>query len=328
MSLIRKIVNLLHMKRSFIFVYILNTVLLVLISYVFYGVREIAYPFIVSFFLLTVYLIFAAFGHFKWERKLEQAKLGPQVEVDETDVRDRLFFTPIQAIHDRYNADIFQITVAVKERNMLFSQWIHNMKASVSVIALALESPSKEALPDIQEENDRLKQNLEECLNVLRLDDFSRDYMPEKVNLHKVVTEAINAKKRDFIYRGVYPKLDVDECAQVYTDEKWCGYMLEQVLSNAIKYSRKEGKVFIGSEHREDRILLYVRDEGIGIDPEDLPRVFDPFFTGRNGREHRFSTGIGLYMVQHIARKLGHDVAIESEKGAGTKITLSFLAKM
>jgi signal transduction histidine kinase len=198
------------------------------------------------------------------------------------------------------------------------------MKVSISIIALASETGTEEALRDIREENGKLTQNLEECLNLLRLEDFSRDYRPERVNLHRLVTKAINARRRDFIYRGVYPQIAVDESLEVCTDEKWCGSMLEQVLSNAVKYSDKGGTVTVASGMTEGNVLLTVQDRGVGIEPEDLPRVFEPFFTGRNGRDYRAATGIGLYMVKHTADRLGHSVRLDSQRGSGTQVTITF----
>ncbi|MBQ4898302.1 sensor histidine kinase [Paenibacillus sp. Marseille-P2973] len=327
MSLIRMLADFLSLKKGMIFVYVLNTVLLLFLSYVFYDVNDIMYPLLVSCFILFIYLVISGTGYFKLCVKLQDCK-SPQMELDESKVLDKLLFGKINEIHEQYNARIYELKSSVKERNTLFSQRIHNMKGSVSIIALASEQGSQQAMEDIQEENGKLMANLEECLNVLRLDDFSRDYFPERVSLHRVATRAINARKKDFIYQGVYPKVEIDEALHVYTDEKWCGYMLEQVLSNAVKYSHREGLVTVRSEVKGDRVLLTVQDNGIGICPEELPRVFDPFFTGRNGREVRSATGIGLYMVKYIAQRLGHGVSMESNKGAGSMFTISFLAKM
>ncbi|WP_181873024.1 sensor histidine kinase [Fontibacillus phaseoli] len=326
--MIQVIVNMLRINKGMIFVYVLNTVLLVFLSYIFYDVNDIMYPVLVSSFILAIYLAISGVGLYRVSGKLNECRTSPQVELDESNVLDKHLFGTINDIHEQYNTMIYELRSSVKERNTLFSQWIHNMKGSISIIGLAAEQGSQQAIEDIKEENGKLMRNLEECLNLLRLDDFSRDYLPARVNLHLIATKAINARKKDFIYQGVYPKVEIDEGLEVFTDEKWCGYMLEQVLSNAIKYSHRKGLVTIRSEVNEDRVLLIIQDNGIGINPEELPRVFDPFFTGRNGREHRSATGIGLYMVKYIAQRLGHGVSMESHKGIGSTFAISFLAKM
>lgn len=324
MSLITRTLELLRLKKGMVLLYLLNTMLLILMSYVFYDVNDILYPLSVSLFLLVVYLSVAVLRLYRFTDKLADSRLSPHLEVNAADAADRLIFGTINEIHDEYNSRIYRLGSSAKERSRLFSQWIHNMKVSVSIIDLAAERGSEEALQDIREENGKLARSLEECLNMLRLEEFQRDYRPEKVKLHGVVTKAINARRREFIYSGVYPKIAVGEELEVYTDEKWSSFMLEQVLSNAVKYSHKGGTVSISGWVAGGGVLLTVRDEGIGIDPEDVPRVFEPFFTGKNGREYRSATGIGLYMVKYTADKLGHTVKLESQRGRGTEVTLTF----
>lgn len=202
------------------------------------------------------------------------------------------------------------------------------MKTSVTVIGLACEKSSlsidfKSCINDIEDENNILKKNLEECLNILRVDDFSRDYIINSCNLNELVNIVVNSKKRDFIYKGVYPKVNIDKDIYVYTDRKWFEYMLGQIISNSIKYSND--KVEISAKNNiNNTIELLIKDNGIGISKEDLPRVFDPFFTGSNGRRERSATGIGLYMVKVISKKLGHSIEIESEFKYGTSVKITF----
>ncbi|RUT42844.1 HAMP domain-containing histidine kinase [Paenibacillus anaericanus] len=328
MSLIQWVAKLLHLNKGFLMIYFINTFVLILISYLLHGVQELWYPLTVSLFILLVYLTFAGVRLYIFTTKLEESITSPQIDVNVLDHNDLLIFGTINEIHDQYNHKIYQMNNSFKERNSLFSQWIHNMKVSISIIGLAADKGSSDAIEDIKAENQKLRQNLEECLNVLRLDDFSRDYLPEKTNLHQLVTQVINDKKRDFIYQEIYPKVSIDEQLEVYTDSKWCSYMLEQILSNAIKYSAKKQHITIKSVMDLGAISLVIQDNGVGIDPEDLPRIFDPFFTGKNGRNDSSATGIGLYMVKYISNKLGHDISVSSQKEIGTEVTLAFLTKV
>jgi len=205
------------------------------------------------------------------------------------------------------------------------------MKTSITVIDLACEKDeltngSNKSIEDIKEENSILKKNLEECLNVLRLDDFSRDYITTSCNLREIVNTVVNSKKRDFIYKGVFPTVSINDDINIYTDKKWCIYMLEQIIANAIKYSedKKGKKIEIGAVRNSEYIELLIKDEGIGISKEDLPRVFEPFFTGNNGRKERSSTGIGLYMVKIIVKKLGHGISLASQVDNGTEFKIVF----
>lgn len=335
MSLIKLIINVIKVKKSALSAYIINTAILVVFYYLIFNSREVFYPISISLFILMIYLSIEIFGFYKLNNKLNEAKISPEIEVNNSDIEERMIFNSINHIHSDYHNRLYKMKSQYKDRNTLFSQWIHNMKTSITVIDLAcekatLDNSSKDSLQDVIDENRKLKTNLEECLNILRLDDFSRDYIPEKVNLNKIVFAVVNSKKRDFIYRGVYPKVEIDKNIEVLTDKKWCSYMIEQILANAIKYSPKhENKnIYITLRTNKDEIILMIKDEGIGIDTEDVPRVFEPFFTGNNGRNDRSATGIGLYMVKFISQKLNHKVGISSNKGQGTEARISFLSKL
>lgn len=335
MSLARILIDLLKVNKRFIIVYSINTGLLVLLIYLLTGFEEFVYPISVSFFILFVYLLYEAIKFYKLRMKMEDAKCSPRIVYDETNLEEQLIFNLTNNIHDYYHRHLYELNSQFKERNTLFSQWIHNMKVSIAVIDLAYEkgahtNPELEFLEDIKEENEKLKVNLEECLNVLRLDDFSRDYIPEKVNVHSMVINVVNSKKRDFIYRGIFPKVEIDQSLEVYTDLKWCSYVIDQIVSNAIKYSapQQNKTVTIKANKKGEEVILIVKDKGVGIAKEDLPRVFETFFTGSNGRINESATGIGLYMVKYISKKLGHTVSIASQKGEGTEVMLSFLTKV
>ncbi|MEH6940873.1 sensor histidine kinase [Bacillus sp. JJ722] len=335
MSLKQVAVNFLKVKLGFIITYCINTTILVALIYLTSGFTEFIYPITVSLFILLVYLLFAGMNFLSFTKKLEDAKSSPNLSIDSLKVEDRVIFTATNDIHNEYHTKLFKLNSIFKERNALFSQWIHNMKVSIAIIDLAYEKgtsqhPQEDYLEDIKEENEKLKINLEESLNVLRLDEFSRDYIPEKLSLQRLVLDVINMQKRDFIYQGVFPKVKVDESIEVLTDSKWCKYILKQIISNAVKYSPyQESKiVMISATKNEDSVELEIQDEGIGIAATDLPRVFDPFFTGENGRTHESATGIGLYMVKTISKSLGHQISITSIEGKGTKVKLSFLSKV
>ena len=159
---------------------------------------------------------------------------------------------------------------------------------------------------------------LEMILNYMRLDSPSTDFVFRKCDLDDMIKQAIRKYAAQFVRRKVALSRE-DTHAEVVTDEKWLVFVLEQVLSNAIKYTAA-GDIFIYLENG----CLTVKDTGIGILPEDLPRIFDKGYTGYNGRSDKKASGIGLYLVQKILHKLGHKILVESEPGAGTTVKLLF----
>ena len=328
MFLIELIIKVAKVKFRDLTAFTINTLIILLFYFLFFKDSEIVYPLMLSGFIMVVYFIIEVVKYREFLEKLNDSKKSPNYKVSDLSSNEEEVLNTINEIHSDYLKQIYELNGQISDRNMLFSQWIHNMKTSVTVIGLACEKSSlsmnfKSCIDDIEDENNILKKNLEECLNILRVDDFSRDYIINSCNLNELVNIVVNSKKRSFIYKGVYPKVNIDKDIYVYTDRKWLEYILGQIISNSIKYSND--KVEVSAKNNiNNTIELLIKDNGIGISKEDLPRVFDPFFTGSNGRKERSATGIGLYMVKIISKKLGHNIEIESELEYGTSVKITF----
>lgn len=200
-------------------------------------------------------------------------------------------------------------------------QWVHQMKTPLSVIHLLLQDDDDPKSESVREEVDRLKRGLETILYLARLDRFEQDFLIEPVNLRTLAQEAVAENKRLFIRNQVYPELQIDEHWSAESDDKWLSFVLNQLLVNAVRYSAgKSSKVTIRAYERGSQVVLEVQDYGIGIPREDIRRVFQPYFTGENGRKYAESTGMGLYLVKEICGKLNHAVELESMVDAGTTV--------
>lgn len=233
------------------------------------------------------------------------------------------------------------------------NRWAHAMKTPVSVIDLLVQQ-SRETISleeartffeSIQEENERIAHGLDMMLGVARQERFSVDLFPEQVNLAELTREVINKHKKEFIRYAVYPRIEVSaKSACVETDRKWTAFVIEQLLSNAIKYTRvasqdTDKKLLIRIEDKRraeadtdvhvdaNAVMLTVEDYGVGIPEHDLPRIFDPFFTGENGRLAPEATGMGLFLANRICRELGHALTVRSKQGQGTAMTIAFSTK-
>jgi two-component system, OmpR family, sensor histidine kinase YxdK len=206
------------------------------------------------------------------------------------------------------------------------NQWVHQMKTPISVIHLSIQDiEDDELLESIDEELDRLKKGLEMVLFSSRLDEFERDFHVEMINLCSLIRGLTSNQKRLFIRNRVYPELSIEPSLVVTSDEKWLSFVISQLMTNAVRYTVDKGKKIIFRGIQDGRkTVLEVIDEGVGIPKSDLPRVFDPYFTGENGREFQESTGMGLYLVKQICEKLGHHVEIESDVRLGTIVRIIF----
>ena len=203
--------------------------------------------------------------------------------------------------------------------------WTHQVKTPISAIKLLLEG---EGFHDrdsylLREELFKIDQYVEMALNFQRLEGIASDLVLQEYDLHSLVKQAVMKYSVLFINRGL--GLELEEIRQkVVTDEKWFVFCVEQLLSNSIKYT-PQGKIIIkgeGAKEPEKKALLIIEDTGIGICPEDLPRIFDRGFTGHNGRLEKKSTGIGLYLCRRIFTHLGISAKVESQEGKGTKVVL------
>ncbi|AJC25546.1 MULTISPECIES: two-component system sensor histidine kinase YxdK [Bacillus] len=209
------------------------------------------------------------------------------------------------------------------------NQWVHQVKTPLSVINLIIQEEDEPVFEQIKKEVRQIEFGLETLLYSSRLDLFERDFKVEAVSLSELLQSVIQSYKRFFIQYRVYPKMDIRDDHQIYTDAKWLKFAIGQVVTNAVKYSAgKSDRLELNVFRDEDRTVLEVKDYGVGIPSQDIKRVFDPYYTGENGRRFQESTGIGLHLVKEITGKLNHTVDISSSPGEGTSVRFSFLTKM
>lgn len=202
--------------------------------------------------------------------------------------------------------------------------WVHQIKTPIAAMRLLLQERSDEI--DVSAEQDemfRIEQYVEMLLHYMQLEAEPSDFVFQRVRLDTVVREAIHKYARLFIRK----KLSVEYTPvsiEVLSDEKWLLFAVEQILSNAVKYT-EHGKISIYCEQTEDGLpVLVIADTGIGIRAEDLPRVCDRGYTGYNGHEDKHSTGIGLYFTRSVLNRLACRLVLESEPDAGTKVKIVF----
>ena len=198
-----------------------------------------------------------------------------------------------------------------------FTLWAHQIKTPIAAMSLILQGLQSDLSRNIHAELFRIEQYVEMVLGYLRLDSENTDFVIREYALDDIVRQVVRKYAPLFIRKRISLHLSSIDL-QVLTDEKWLCFAIEQVLSNALKYT-PHGEISIFTE---GNAILVIQDSGIGIAPEDLPRVFEKGYTGLNGRSDKRATGIGLYLTRRILRRLGHDIEIESELGRGTAVRI------
>ena len=202
--------------------------------------------------------------------------------------------------------------------------WVHEIKTPIASAHLIIENNPNEMTRNIHDEMKKIEDYIEQVLYYSRSNNVSKDYIIKEVSLADLVRRVIKKNARDFISKGISVDLEHLE-GTVYSDGKWLEFMVNQVIGNAVKYSRESnGKVTISAVKNENNTVLTIEDNGMGIIEKDLNRVFEKGFTGENGRKLGKSTGIGLYLCKKLAEQLGLGLTLTSEMGKGTKVTIIF----
>ena len=198
-----------------------------------------------------------------------------------------------------------------------YTLWVHQIKTPIAAMDLLLQAGPDRAT-EMEIELQKIAQYVDMVLQYLRLDSTDKDLVLQRCQLDAVVRQTVRKYAKLFILKKI--QLVFQETKwEVLSVEKWLCFLLEQLLSNALKYTPEGGKISIFLEGETN---LVIADTGIGIAPEDLPRVFEKGFTGNNGRMDKKATGIGLYLCRRVTNLLGHTISIASEPGVGTQVLL------
>lgn len=279
----------------------------------------ILYPLILT---IVIGLIVCGFDCFFFIRKHEQLTQTP----DELPVPKNLIEEDYQQIIKLMGEEtkMAEQKASADYTDMVeyYTVWAHQIKTPIASMRLNLQSEDTESARKLMGDLNRIEAYVEMVLTFLRLDSNNTDYVIKEYDLDEIIRPAIRKFSRDFILKKL--KLEYEPVNfRTITDSKWLSFIIEQVISNAVKYT-SEGSVRI---YMNVPGILCIEDTGIGISEEDLPRIFENGYTGFNGREDKRASGIGLYLCKRISDNLGHKIYAESKVGEGTKIFLDMRAK-
>lgn len=274
-----------------------------------------SYALLLALPLLALFLLFRYRSTLRAVRERNTEEAEP-LSLEAEAYRDALEEARVAHIRELNDAHAKQ-----KEYYDFIVSWFHEIKTPISVLRLMQQTELDPR--GVEEEVARIEHYVDQALYYAKLDSFNQDYEIVNCDLAQLTKEAVKAHAKSFISRKVRIRLDVPETI-VQTDPKWLLFIVNQLLSNGLKYAGENGEIAISTATTADEKLLVVRDDGIGIIAADVPRVFNRGFTGANGRTHAKSTGMGLYLAQELARKLGHYVTCESVPGEYAAFSVHF----
>lgn len=290
---------------------------------------DIFYPMLINFFLLSAFLCLDSFTYFQSNRSCLQLLQDEEVNWIPLTEEQKVLYQLVQRQQQQHSKQFYQLQAQQQERLYFLSHWMHHLKAPISTMQLLTHPPSfhrniEKNLQTIRTVNQKMNHAIEQALTMLRIDRFEKDVELKSVNIVEVVQQQIDALAEEWEQHRLVPEFVPEETALfVATDLKWNAIILQQCMHNAIKYSTREhAKVQFNISATNDEIALAITDEGIGIPAYDMEYVFEPFFTGENGRKIANASGIGLYLCKKIADYLNHRVTISSDVGKGTTVTI------
>ncbi len=322
---------LLYLKQNTIFI-ALGIISLIIFTSVFFlyslPLEPILYAVLLTFaFIAAVYMLcFIKFykRHMALKEIMDNICVSDYKFPDTLSIIEEDYQELIKKI-DRHRLDV------INEKNKSYSNmldyytiWVHQIKTPISAMRLILQSEKSDINDELLEQLFKTEQYVEMVLQYIRLENLNSDLMFKNYSLDSMVKQVVRKYSKLFIRKKinlVYENLN----RYVLTDEKWLVFVIEQLISNSLKYT-SSGNISIYMDKTRPCTLV-IEDTGMGIEEEDLPRVFEKGYTGYNGRADKKSTGIGLYLCRQILNRLSHSIEIESEVGKGTKVKIKLEAQ-
>lgn len=244
--------------------------------------------------------------------------------IEEPDfLEGQIFYQALKTCSKSMNDEISCYRRQEEEYREYIEAWMHEVKTPLAAAKLTLENRCGAIPASVSEDLRRIEANLEQALFYARSNSVEKDYLIRPVSLREVVNSAVRRNAGDMIANRIQLTLEELDFT-VLTDMKWTDFILSQILVNAVKYRSESPAIRIYARQEKNSVSLFVEDNGIGISPADLPRVFERGFTGETGRKFSKATGLGLYLSRRMCDKLGVGISLSSQQGEGTAVRLTF----
>ena len=236
-----------------------------------------------------------------------------------------IFYEALYEIDKSMAEKIKEYSLSIQDFKEYIEMWIHEVKLPLASLNLIVHNHKELSDKKITEQLKRLDDDIEQVLYYVRSENAEKDYMINETELNKVISNVAMKNKDILLENNIDFEVEVGN-KKVLTDSKWLEFIVNQIVSNSIKYIRNnvEHLIKITAEENNKIIILKIYDNGIGIGKSDIPKVFDKTFTGNNGRKIETSTGMGLYIAKQLCKKLGHKITIDSKENEYTEVSILF----
>ena len=285
--------------------------------------------------IMGLYVVSIAIEYFKKKKfydnlsnmleELEEEYLITEIINTPDFLEGKLLKNTIETIDKSMLENVNKYKYMTEDYKEYIELWIHEIKIPIAASKMVIENNKNEVTKSIDEELDKVENYIEQALFYARSNTVEKDYYIRKVVLKEIVNESIKKNKSSLIQEKI--SIDIHDLdIEVNTDNKWIVFILNQIIQNSIKYRRKENSAIeIYANQGKENVILYIKDNGIGIKQGEITRVFEKGFTGTNGRlTNKKSTGIGLYLCKKLCNKLGIGIELNSVQNEETEVRLVF----
>ncbi|NEZ47749.1 HAMP domain-containing histidine kinase [Clostridium niameyense] len=313
----------------------INLILFIIIALIMkllnFGTAIIFLVFCIWFFPLITYIILELIKSKLYYddltsviENLDKKYLLPEVIKKPKNIEQRVIYNVLREANKDMHEKVNKYRDMQVEYREYIETWVHEIKTPIASTRLMIANNQNKVTENIEYEIKKIESFIDQVLYYARSTEVSKDYLVKEFKLKTVIENTIKRNSKDFINKRIALNIEnVD--INVFSDAKWVEFILNQIIGNALKYSKpKEGRVNIYATKNKNSITLTIEDNGVGIPTQDIGRIFEKSFTGENGRKFGKSTGIGLYICKKLCTKLGLGLEITSEKFKGTRVLIIF----
>ncbi|MBW9150202.1 sensor histidine kinase [Clostridium sp. CM028] len=305
-----------------------NTIIFIIINCILYSsstinksFQDIMYMDILI--LLTVFIAFTC-GFIKEKNKYSNIlKCNNELDNKTTDFHLNVFSNILKKQSLEHLKKEESLKNNINDFEDYITKWVHDIKINIAVTYLLLEDLEEDESQKVIFEMKQMEFSVNQVLYVTRANNYNLDVKSEQVAVGDEIRRAIKENAGFFINKNIEIILEV-EGFNIISDRKWIHYILSQIINNSSKYTNENGQLHIFNKEDSEAYYLHIKDKGIGIPREDIKRIFNKGFTGKNGRTRTKSTGIGLYYAKKMCNNLNIDLKVESEEAEYTEFILSF----
>ncbi|MFC0274733.1 sensor histidine kinase [Metabacillus herbersteinensis] len=266
-------------------------------------------------------LVFLGFLLFRYQQNVSVIRQMKSEDYDSLSLEGEFAKEHIDELKKQHIREMNRIHDRQNEHYDFIVSWFHEIKTPIAVLRLLQQTDMDSG--SLREEITKIENYVDQALYYAKLDSFNQDYDIQNCDIIQISKEIVKSHSKTFFSKKIRIDMQVESLA-VQSDPKWLQFIVNQLLTNSLKYTEHGGEITISAFETPQEKQLLIRDSGIGISQKDLPRIFNRGFTGETGRTHAKSTGMGLYLAQQLSNKLGHYISCTSEVRKFTQFIIHF----